>query len=533
MPGIGVFSSNLRGAVGFPLEPLTSSPKISSTAISSLKAVANPTSKGVDVSFAVTDITGISTVTLSRNYVNDPGTATVLQTWGAAQLKYAWSDTDNGLQQQSNAHYWLTLHPVGISGAIKVEGPVSIGLNPQLSSPFPASSISAGHGAALNGVVTVTVNVTGIAPAYQIFVTGYQGNTSPVAVATAITTPVQFTLDATGEAVTLTALAASAGGALAATGPTTTLVLNGAATIPATPQGVLVTQISTGNQITFPASADAGPTYLIYVAQYPQPFLLATLLATVTATSGTVEYLDTAGLTSQWEYFIVAVGAAGNSLPSAAAYPDVLYTSAAIPSNVPANTSNTATVDSVDSGSSALVRIYGPGGVGTSYSRITGYGSLTRPNGTISGLAYITKYIILWTGSAFIAVTSYPPTLPDNYEYVGGLTTTAASGISGSGATATAVINTAGNVTQVNPVTYGSGYASATVSISGGGGSGSQATANVVGGQVTSYTVTNGGTGYTSAPSITVVPGPGTGTTGGGGSTGSTGGTRYGGFVLD
>ena len=60
----------------------------------------------------------------------------------------------------------------------------------------------------------------------------------------------------------------------------------------------------------------------------------------------------------------------------------------------------------------------------------------------------------------------------------------------------------------------GSGYTSApTVSFSGGGGTGAAATANISGGEVTSITVTNGGTGWTSTPDIIITGGGGSGAT--------------------
>ena len=51
----------------------------------------------------------------------------------------------------------------------------------------------------------------------------------------------------------------------------------------------------------------------------------------------------------------------------------------------------------------------------------------------------------------------------------------------------------------------GSGYTSVpTVTISGGGGSGATASATVTNGVVTAITITNAGTGYTSAPTVTI-----------------------------
>ena len=50
----------------------------------------------------------------------------------------------------------------------------------------------------------------------------------------------------------------------------------------------------------------------------------------------------------------------------------------------------------------------------------------------------------------------------------------------------------------------GSGYSSATVSFSGGGGSGAAATATVSGGKVIGITMTNNGSGYSTAPTVTI-----------------------------
>ncbi|MGK7960886.1 MAG: hypothetical protein AB4044_10180, partial [Crocosphaera sp.] len=70
----------------------------------------------------------------------------------------------------------------------------------------------------------------------------------------------------------------------------------------------------------------------------------------------------------------------------------------------------------------------------------------------------------------------------------------------GSGAAATAVLS-GGEVTGFTDIVGGSGYASApTVSLTGGGGSGAAATAVVSGGEVTGFTDIVGGSGYTSAP---------------------------------
>ena len=77
---------------------------------------------------------------------------------------------------------------------------------------------------------------------------------------------------------------------------------------------------------------------------------------------------------------------------------------------------------------------------------------------------------------------------------------TAQIGISGgysASALASVIVNSSGVITALTPTVKGSGYTAApTVTITGGSGTGATATATLSGSNVTSYTVTNGGTGY-------------------------------------
>jgi hypothetical protein len=99
---------------------------------------------------------------------------------------------------------------------------------------------------------------------------------------------------------------------------------------------------------------------------------------------------------------------------------------------------------------------------------------------------------------------------------------TVAGGVSGTetlyktGVTGTTTLldtaTTAGPVIYAVLTNSGSSYVSApTVSFSGGGGSGAAATATVAGGLVTGVVITAGGSGYTSAPTISFSSGGGTG----------------------
>lgn len=76
----------------------------------------------------------------------------------------------------------------------------------------------------------------------------------------------------------------------------------------------------------------------------------------------------------------------------------------------------------------------------------------------------------------------------------------------GTGGAGTAVL-TADAVTSITVASPGTGYTTApTVTLTGGGGTGATATATVSGGAITAFTVTNGGSGYTSAPTVVIVP---------------------------
>ena len=83
----------------------------------------------------------------------------------------------------------------------------------------------------------------------------------------------------------------------------------------------------------------------------------------------------------------------------------------------------------------------------------------------------------------------------------------------GSGAAATLTISS-GIVNNITVTAGGSGYTSnPTVAFSGGGGSGAAASVTLTGNVVTGITVTNGGSGYTSNPTVTFSGGGGSGAT--------------------
>jgi hypothetical protein len=111
-----------------------------------------------------------------------------------------------------------------------------------------------------------------------------------------------------------------------------------------------------------------------------------------------------------------------------------LTTSNDILQNPPSNTVNNATVDSIDAGNStATIRIYGPSGLGSSWTQSYGQGMRTFPAGAITGLAFSTTYYVVWdtVGEAYLAFTTLQQSVADSYIFCGKVTTVASGGTGG------------------------------------------------------------------------------------------------------
>jgi uncharacterized repeat protein (TIGR01451 family)/fimbrial isopeptide formation D2 family protein len=131
----------------------------------------------------------------------------------------------------------------------------------------------------------------------------------------------------------------------------------------------------------------------------------------------------------------------------------------------------------------------------------------TTPNVTSgTGVAHYVISVqnpLTTTTASDVAVTD---NLPSGFTYKSG--TTVINGVAASNPC------TANCVGAVGVVSGGSGYTSApTVSINGGGGSGATAVATISGGSVTAVIVTNGGSSFTSTPTVLLAGGGGSGAT--------------------
>lgn len=399
-----------------------------------------PAQDGAQVEFSLTATTGVLAANILRGFSTDPSAATLLASYPGPAIApgnpVTLSDSDPALAGQT-AYYWLQLYPLNASLEPQLTGPQQLDaaaadqVPPDALLEFDASVSAGGDGASVKvGVSFLPPNETRFGSA-RILVEGYNGNPAAVIVAQYPIDPDSFTLQKTGETVTLLAVSVNKAGIAAANGTarTKTVTLSNA-TAPCAVYGGAATGIATGVQIGFPAGPEASITeYKVSRGPLGGGFAAASVIGTVAPTGAAAyTYLDAGGLGGQYEWYVQAANPTGTSAAPPAITLQAVTSSANLPANAPFNNINNATVDSIDGGSSATVRVYGPGGVGTSWTRATGYGSETLPAGTLAGLSYATVYYILWNGSAYFATTSFTAALADNNIWAGTVTTVASGG---------------------------------------------------------------------------------------------------------
>ena len=217
-----------------------------------------------------------------------------------------------------------------------------------------------------------------------------------------------------------------------------------------------------------------------------------------------------------WSSYLVQPGAVSSGLMS----------SAATSSNLSLNQSNYATVDSVAAGSTATVRVYGSGGVGTSWTSILGNSSKVIASGTIMNVAYSTDGFVVWDGQKYQLKPQLAQTFPDTWVPVGKVSVIANA--SGLVLPVIHAVVTGGAIVAYQIVNPGNGLTAAPVlTITDSSGSGATATAVVASGAVTQVTPGSAGSGYSSTPTVTASGGVSGGAAGGGGATGNNGGRLY------
>jgi len=191
------------------------------------------------------------------------------------------------------------------------------------------------------------------------------------------------------------------------------------------------------------------------------------------------------------------------------------------------------TADSgIVNGDSLIVNNTGHGGTGFAGTVVVTAGDITgititnvgsgytsAPTLSVTGLTYrtltavlgfpIASYTVSGTNTGYTAV----PSLTVGNPTVKNVTTSLGAGVVvNTIATATATLKNNSTVASVQPVAEGSGYADATVVFNNTGTGGSNAAATAVySGEISSFVVTNPGSGYYSAPTVSIGSGDGTG----------------------
>lgn len=417
-----------------------------STLVGSLTAARDIKSGGAQITFTLSSTLGVKSLVLMRNTSLDPGSAQILQAWTADSLSsvsglqgFTYSDADPAIVGQK-VSYWVKVLPGAYSKALgKLIGPQTIDATMNAGLVSPIADFDAWHSALSGGAVTVAISILPPSDSkfgsVRIYASGYQGISGKQLVAQSDTFPFTFKMLQTGETVTLSAVAvAKDGNTEAGSGPTKALTLGVAPTVPAKIEIASALELSTGVQLSFLAGAETDTTqFLIYRGPRGVGFAGASQIATVAFSAGNARYtyLDTGGLGGIFEWYVVTQNPTGNGAASSAIMqPQAGLTSADIPPNAPGNYTNQATVDSVDAGADATIRVYGTGGVGSSWTRPSGFGSPTYPGTSLLHFAYNTDYWVVYDtiGLVYVVFTSSLGVLPDRYVFAGKVHTVAAGG---------------------------------------------------------------------------------------------------------
>jgi hypothetical protein len=217
-----------------------------------------------------------------------------------------------------------------------------------------------------------------------------------------------------------------------------------------------------------------------------------------------------------WSSYLVQPGAVSAGLVS----------SAATASNLSLNQSNYATVDSVASGATATVRVYGSGGAGTSWASVVGSNSKVIPSGTIMNVAYAANGFVVWDGQKYQMKPQLAQTFPDTWVPVGKVSVIANA--SGLVLPVIHAVVTGGAIVAYQITNPGNGLTSAPVlTITDSSGTGATATTVVSAGAVTQVVPGSAGSGYSATPVVTPSGGVSGGAAGGGGANGNNGGRLY------
>lgn len=292
---------------------------------------------GAVISFSLaSSAKGFNSLRLLRSQGTDPTTATVLNTWSITDAdggkSFSYSNSDQSLAT-ADTNYWVQGTPnydTKLCNAAYISklkgvyyGPMNLEqLNGNLMVPDPIVEFTASLLAGVNGTQQVCLAFKRPADpnfgSARVYIDGYHGNRADVAIAENSYSPFIFTVDQTGEQVTLKAAAISAHGISGSTSKSTSVTLNGLATVPCKLENVSAMIIAGQTQIDFDAGAETNITaYNIYRTLKGAGFSWGAWLTTITPSgSNHYTYIDPTGLNAFYDYYVVAINPVGASSPS-------------------------------------------------------------------------------------------------------------------------------------------------------------------------------------------------------------------------
>jgi hypothetical protein len=414
------------------------------SSVSNITARINPKSNGVHVSLDLTQATNIDKLEIRRAVGADFGTSIAIQSFSSPDVgTFEFDDISTDLYG-NRINYWVVVTG-GLAEDRDQYGPTACDFtSSDLIPPGALADFDVSHEAVVGGQVRVTVTVKpkddSKYDTTRIYVSGYKGIAEQQSVAQESAHSFSFYLKQTGESVTFYAAPVNSNGvpAAAANWSSKVMVLDAGQRIPSKIMNTSCVDLQGGTQIGFETGNESGILdYKVYRGPRGGGFGAAALLATVAVTGAKrYTYLD-AAVNGLYEWFVFARNAAGNGTASDAITPVIMFNSTTIPPNALTNSVSKATVDSIDNGVNATLRVYGAGGVGSAWDEVFGFGTRTFPYGTLTG-SYSTTYYVMYDTIAltFSKSLTLPDTLPDNLVFAGKATTCAAGGgggVSGGG----------------------------------------------------------------------------------------------------
>lgn len=199
-----------------------------------------------------------------------------------------------------------------------------------------------------------------------------------------------------------------------------------------------------------------------------------------------------------------------------------LQSSAATSNAVALNQSNYANVDSVASGATATVQVYGSGGPGTSWVGLKGTAETVQPSATVVNVTPSSTQIVGLTSNQYTLSPTLPGIFSDDTTPVGQVSVVD----TGPAVMPTVVpIEVSGAIVGYNVTAPGNGLSGdLTLTVVGAGTGATTGEQVIQGGQLISVAPGNVGMNYTDTTTVTVSGGLSPGVTGGGTITGNNGG---------